>query len=199
MTASREWPAVEAEIRARVAALFHDVDPTAPIGARRGASTADARLLIADIRTLLARLDEVTAQLHTQVEQVKWWNAKAVEAGAERDALRGAAHADHERLEAAAAKAGLPYASCDTPDDLADKVVGLRAEAAALRAELEKVRSAQESLCVGPIQVTWKPGARAPSQPSAESLISAFEKAMEVGHGTTFNAARNALLARMTP
>lgn len=44
------------------------------------------------------------------------------------DLLHGAAHADELRLIAAAQKAGIVYGGCDTPDDLAEEVVGLRAE-----------------------------------------------------------------------
>jgi hypothetical protein len=50
--------------------------------------------------------------------------------------LRGAAAADEERMIAAAAKAGIPYYDCDTPDWLAEEVVGLRAELAVYKEAL---------------------------------------------------------------
>ena len=51
---------------------------------------------------------------------------------------------DDQRLVDAAARAGILYVGCDTPSDLADEVVALRAEIAALRTAARRMLAAEK-------------------------------------------------------
>jgi hypothetical protein len=62
--------------------------------------------------------------------------------------LEGAATADTGRLIAAAEKAGITYAGCDTPDHLADRVVEMQAQIDSLHDDLN-VFLAKDSLLNG--------------------------------------------------
>jgi hypothetical protein len=67
-----------------------------------------------------------------QTEEGRLWHDKYLSVCAELATVRGAMKADDERLLDAAQKAGILYTDCDTPDGLADEILGLRAELAAM-------------------------------------------------------------------
>ena len=58
--------------------------------------------------------------------------------------LRGAMATDDQRLRDAAARAGVLYTGCDTAETLADEVLGLRADLAALRKAAQRFVAAHK-------------------------------------------------------
>lgn len=70
---------------------------------------------------LLATIDALTARANTATVAADLMRA-------DRDGLRSAMDADDARLLAASEKVGRPPMGCDTADDLADAILGLREE-----------------------------------------------------------------------
>lgn len=73
---------------------------------------------------------------------------------AERDGLRSAMKCDDDRLRAASEKVGRPPMGCDTADDLADTILGLRAQRGALIVALRDLIDAASRV---PVDREWSP------------------------------------------
>lgn len=61
-------------------------------------------------------------------KSVEDWNHRPIEDALRKtiEHLHGAMNADDERLKSAAEKCGVTYCGCDTPDQMADEIIGLK-------------------------------------------------------------------------
>ena len=73
---------------------------------------------------------------HQQINGPQLVNPDGPAAAIEIELLRGAAFADEERLIAAAKKAVITFVGCDTPDDMADVILRMRAALSDLHAHV---------------------------------------------------------------